>query len=194
MAHYHLWCAFRDELKEKKWAKKMCYALFRMKRQVLKSGDVETLAKMYEEARTESLKELHYSNLGSHRSEETKMKMSESQKGRVLSEETRMKISVSRIGKTSWNKGKSMREESRKKLSETNKKALKGMGWWNNGEVCVRSEECPEGFVRGRLTMNGMQWFNNGVKETYADVCPEGFVKGRLKGVCSWDGLTSDER
>lgn len=31
MAHYHLWKAFRDELHEKEWARKMNFALYRMK-------------------------------------------------------------------------------------------------------------------------------------------------------------------
>ena len=53
LAHYHLWLAYRDELKEKKWAKKMCFAFHRMKQQLLKCDDVESMAKLYEEVRIE---------------------------------------------------------------------------------------------------------------------------------------------
>jgi hypothetical protein len=53
MAHYHLWLAFRDELHEKKWAKSMCFALHRMKQQLMKCDDVEAMARLYEEARIE---------------------------------------------------------------------------------------------------------------------------------------------
>ena len=38
-------------------------------------------------------------------------------------------------------------KEHRENLS----KVTKGKKWWNNGVVAVRSLECPEGFVQGRL-------------------------------------------
>ena len=52
MAHYHLWLAYRDELHEKKWTKKMLFAFHRMKQQLIKCEDVESMAELYEEART----------------------------------------------------------------------------------------------------------------------------------------------
>ena len=51
LAHYHLWRAFRDELKEKTWAKKMCFAFNRMKQQLLKCDDIVTMSKLFEEVR-----------------------------------------------------------------------------------------------------------------------------------------------
>lgn len=38
-------------------------------------------------------------------------------------------------------------EAQRKAISER----LKGVVWWNNGIINIKSKECPEGFVRGKL-------------------------------------------
>ena len=107
-------------------------------------------------------------------SEETKKKMSEAKKGHTVSEETRNKLSEANIGKKHsaetkkkmsesrkgnipWNKGKKGKkhsEETRKKLSEAMKGKniwTKGMHWFNNGKICIKSKECPPGFVPGRL-------------------------------------------
>jgi len=73
-------------------------------------------------------------------SEETRIKMSERQKGeknhnygKILSEETKRKISES-------NKGKICSEETRKKRSEN----IKGRKWWNDGcGNCKMMIECP---------------------------------------------------
>lgn len=40
-----------------------------------------------------------------------------------------------------------MSEETKKKMSESRK----GTHWYNNGKINIRSKECPEGFVPGRL-------------------------------------------
>ena len=53
--------------------------------------------------------------------EETKRKMSESQKGKHLSEETRKKVSEAKKGCKVWNKGRPFSEETRKKMSESQK-------------------------------------------------------------------------
>ena len=66
---------------------------------------------------------------GKHRSEETRIKMSEAQKG-----------NKNRLGKT-------CSEETKLKISFTKK----GHCWFNNGTITVRAKSCPEGFVRGRL-------------------------------------------
>lgn len=65
------------------------------------------------------------------RSEFTKTKMSEAQKGRVLSKKSYKKISVANKGRAAWNKGKNMSEEFCKKLSE----AKKGKSSWNKGKA-----------------------------------------------------------
>lgn len=68
-------------------------------------------------------------NLGHKRSEETKKKISEANKGKVRSDEYRRKSSESRLGNTPWNKGvtgwkktKPISEESRQKYRESAKK------------------------------------------------------------------------
>ena len=81
---------------------------------------------------------LHYK--GKPKSEETKRKLSAARKGKKLSEEHRRKMSEVR-------KGKHPSEETRRKLSEVHK----GRKWFNNGQICKRCFECPEGFVPGML-------------------------------------------
>lgn len=76
-------------------------------------------------------------------SDETRMKKSESHKGKQHSEETKKKMSVARKGK----KFRPLSEKHKKKISEANK----GKHYYNNGEINVRRYECPEGFVPGRL-------------------------------------------
>ena len=105
---------------------------------------------------------------GKHRSEEFRIKLSESNKGKKLSEETKKKISKSNKGHLAWNKGKHHTEEAKRKISEagkgkhfsedhkrkigeSNRGKRKGKHWYNNGEINVIAKECPEGFVKGRL-------------------------------------------
>ena len=88
-------------------------------------------------------------------SEETRRKISESHKGKILSEETKRKLSEANKGNT-YHKGKKHSEETRRKISESNKghlptKGSKGMHWYNNGIVNNLADECPNGFVKGRL-------------------------------------------
>ena len=70
----------------------------------------------------------------------------------------------------------------------------KGKKWFSNGRQEVLCDECPEGFVQGRLphsderntkcsqSQKGKIWWNNGTEEKWSHDKPEGFVKGRLKG------------
>ena len=53
LAHYYIWKWYKDELHEKKWARSMCYALYRMKRQLMMSNDIERLSDLYDEVRRE---------------------------------------------------------------------------------------------------------------------------------------------
>ena len=61
--------------------------------------------------------------------------------GKHLSEETKDKLRKKRLGTH-------LSYEARKKMSITRT----GMGWYNNGEVETKARECPEGYVRGRLS------------------------------------------
>ena len=67
-------------------------------------------------------------------SEEHRKKISESMKGRILSEETRIKLSEAHKGKTTWNKCKHLSDDTRRKISES----LKGNVPWNKGK-CLSS-------------------------------------------------------
>lgn len=73
---------------------------------------------------------------GKPHSEEWKRKMSEARKGKPKSEEWKRKM-----------KGHIVSEETKRKMSESHK----GKHWFNNGEICTRCFECPEGFVPGIL-------------------------------------------
>ena len=68
-------------------------------------------------------------------------------------------------GKTSHWKGKFRSEETKKKMSESHKNmseetkrkmsaARQGRCWYNNGIKSVWTEECPTGFVKGRIKRN----------------------------------------
>ena len=65
-----------------------------------------------------------------HRNEETKRKISESNKGKTFSNEHKRKLSESHKGKTSPNKGKTFSDEHKRKLSESHK----GLIPWNKGK------------------------------------------------------------
>ena len=66
--------------------------------------------------------------------------------GKQLSEETKKRLSE-------YRKGKHHSEETKNKISEANRgnTYVKGMYWYNNGEINTRAKECPPGFTPGRL-------------------------------------------
>ena len=118
---------------------------------------------------------------GKPRTEETKHKIGEAQKGNKYalgykhSEEAKKKNSEAQKGEKNSFYGKHHTEESKKKISEAKKgkhlgkdnpfygkthseetkkklsEAKKGMHWFNNGKMNIRAKECPEGFVPGIL-------------------------------------------
>ena len=65
-------------------------------------------------------------------------------KRKPMSDEAKIKLSISL-------KGRPVSEEHRKKLSEAAKGKHKGMHWYNNGKECKFCYECPDGFVPGRI-------------------------------------------
>jgi hypothetical protein len=84
-------------------------------------------------------------------SEETKLKISEANTGKVASEETRGKMQE--IGKARWS-NLELREQRSREWKEKGIKppSPKGMLWWNDGVIVTRAKECPgETFKRGRL-------------------------------------------
>ena len=90
----------------------MCFALNRMKRQLLISNDIEKLSDLYDEVRREMSKV---------QSEEMKGEKNPFY-GKKHSEETKRKLSESKKGKICWNKGKKMSDDARKNMSIAQKK------------------------------------------------------------------------
>jgi hypothetical protein len=97
-------------------------------------------------------------------SEETRRKLSETNKGKILSEEHKRKIRQARRGKTPM-LGQTLSKETKRKISEAKKgkthseetkrkmrESRKGKKWWNDGcGNCKRMIECPgEGWRLGR--------------------------------------------
>ena len=96
----------------------------------------------------ETRKKLSESQRGKHRKEETRKKISESHKGKQFSEEHRKKLSESLSGENHPFFGKHRSEDTRQKLSQS----LKGKTWWNNGVSNKKARECPgEGWQKGIL-------------------------------------------
>jgi hypothetical protein len=68
--------------------------------------------------------------------------------GRTHSDKSKQIMSERKKGKT----GQKRTEEVKIKLSEIAKKSQKGIRWWNNGEITVRSKGCPgENWKLGRI-------------------------------------------
>lgn len=86
---------------------------------------------------------------------------------------TKQKISEKLSGNSN-RLGKTHSADTKKSISVANK----GYKWFNNGEICVKAKECPEGFNPGRIKTN-FGWFTNFEENVWSDKCPEGFVKGR---------------
>ena len=70
----------------------------------------------------ETRKKMSESQKGRTLSEETRKKISEAKKGRIFSAETRKKLSEAKKGRVTWNKGLTLSEEHRRKISEAMKR------------------------------------------------------------------------
>ena len=187
LAHYHLWLAYRDELKEKSYARKMCYALYRMKQQLMKCDDVETMAKLYEEVRTNMD---FATNKGKKFSDEHKRKIGESHKGaknwnsshkgtmspsygRVRSEEEKRKNRIAHLGKKHT-------EESKSKISVATSgknNPMYGKSSWDG----LTADERKKRIEKLKASTVGKCWYNNGITEILSFEQPNGFVAGRLR-------------
>ena len=95
-------------------------------------------------------------------------------KGKSLSEETRNKMSESR-------KGKHPSEETKKKLSEAKKGKAK------SEEIKKKMSEAQKGKHASKetkkkmsLQRTGRHWYNNGKENRFCYECPDGFIPGML--------------
>ncbi len=161
LAHYHIWKAFRDELYEKAWARKMCCAFTMMKRQLIRTNNIELLSRLYDEARKQ---------------------LSEDMKNRVVTENTKKKLSMQRTGKGNPFVGCHHSIGTKTKI----KKALTGKA--RSKEHCMNLSKANIGKHQSEETKHkignfgrGKHWFNNGTINIFAKECPEGFVAGMLK-------------
>lgn len=177
LAHYHLWLAYRDELKEKKWARKMCFAFHRMKQQLMKCSDIEEMANLYAACREE------FSRLNSGKNNP------QFGKHKTLDEQTRRKMSESKMGNKNPMFGKPHSLQTRQKTSES----LKGhVGYWTG------KKQTPESIAKRSLKNKGKKrsqktckqisealktkrWWNNGINNSFSEVCPEGYWSGMIR-------------
>jgi hypothetical protein len=99
----------------------------------------KTLSEKHKKNLSEANKGEKNSFYGKTHSEESRKKISDIHKGKTVSEETRRKIGEESKGNTNW-LGKTHSEETRKKISE----AGKGRKWWNDGCGNIKFVvECP---------------------------------------------------
>lgn len=128
---------------------------------------------------------------GYSRTEESKRKASDLNKGKVHSQGTREKISIAVKGFSWYNNGK-INIQSRVYPGEEWMKGRilnwesprnKGMKWYHRGKEHKLFKEHPgEGWVLGRLQETGKRYYNNGTEHVLTFECPgEGWVLGRLK-------------
>jgi len=100
----------------------------------------KTLSEKHKKNLSEANKGEKNSFYGKTHSEESRKKISDIHKGKTVSEETRRKIGEESKGNTNW-LGKTHSEETRKKISE----AGKGRKWWNDGCGNIKFVvECPD--------------------------------------------------
>lgn len=72
--------------------------------------------------------------------------------GKTHTNEVKFRMSEDRTGEKNAFYGKTHNQETRQKIGEKNSENMKGMLWWNNGQIQRRSRECPgDDWIRGRL-------------------------------------------
>lgn len=147
LAHYYLANCCNEEYK-----KSQEEALFFLCRQRSIDSqfleDLDSVQKLYADLsirKSDALK-------GIPRSEETRKKISESNRGKVFSDETKQKLSEQKMGEKNPQFGKPKTPEQRASISNTLLK--KKRRWYTNGESNImidedESQDIPNGFYRG---------------------------------------------
>ena len=106
----------------------------------------------------ETKQKMHQSALGHKVSKETRQKLRDANLGKIVHEETKQKIRKIMLGKNAGDTNGAKRPEIRQKLSLLNSGSNNpsyGKHWYNDGNICILTYECPNGFVKGRLKHNG---------------------------------------
>lgn len=120
------------------------------------------------------------------RTEETKRRMSESQRGRPVSAYTRRKLSRAHKGQVPWTKGRKLSDEHKRKLSESHKgrtypkgeesNSWKGGKHDHNGYVRVLMPDHPRAGKFGYVYEHVLIWMS------YFGSIPEGCVIHHING------------
>ena len=116
--------------------------------------------------------------------EKAKIVMINSQKGRKLSEETKRKISVSEKGKQyCLGKHWKLSFETKQKMSEARKgnQNSKGKHYNKNNNSMLGKHHSFETKNKISIARKGSHWFNDGIKNYFCKECPKGCTYGRLK-------------
>lgn len=153
----------------------------------MKCDDVETMAKLYEEAR---MNMDFATNKGKKFSDEHKRKIGETHKGsknwnashkgilspsygRVRSEEEKLKNRIAHLGKKHT-------EESKRKISAATSgknNPMYGKSSWDG----LTADERKKRIEKLKASTVGKCWYNNGITEVLSFEQPNGFVAGRLR-------------
>jgi len=129
---------------------------------------------------------------GRKKTEDEKRRIGESHKGKITSEETKIKIGKANSGRKlgpSWNKGKSMPEETKKKLSDTLRSLDRPV--WNEGKTMSDSTKhkvsetktkyryiTPKGIFEIKIEMiNAFPEYTLGQLERYTTYSLKGFSR-----------------
>ena len=136
-----------------------------------KLGDINRGKKLTEEHKEKLRKPRH--------TEEWKRQHIERLRGRVVKLETRIKLSQSQKGRKGRPISEEQRENQRQKMigrpkskehAENIKKSKQGVRWWTNGLENKMTKQCPgDGWKNGKTSntlpgRKGAIWWNNGVK------------------------------
>ena len=121
-------------------------------------------------------------NKGKSLSDEHKRKISNAKRGHKVSEETRKKISKAEKGNKNALGKHLLSEETKQKMSKINKGNKYALGYRHTDEAKQKMSDAHKGQNPWNKGDKGkLHWCNNGIKSVMVEECPEGFVPGRIR-------------